>query len=227
MKNKKHLAFLGAIVLFVVVLASGVYTQEDLRRNGQQVILDTMPVDPRDILRGDYVDLAYEIAGGEKATAFIKTLTASQHTVTLQYQPIYALLVLDTDNRVKDYSFSTTEPESGVYIRGEAVVQEVDVYVGEKENAPMFEKEKQGTINFPQIEQYFVPEGKGWAIDRMGRLNSGKKLEVKIATDGARAQILELLIDGKPIDFDTIESENPWTDEPVKPEPVVPESTEV
>lgn len=53
----------------------------------------------------------------------------------------------------------------------------------------------------------------------MGRLNSGKKLEVKIATDGPRAQILELLIDGQPVDFDTIESENPWTDEPVKPEP--------
>ncbi len=213
MKNKKHLAFLGAIVLFVVVLASGVYTQEDLRRNGQQVILDTMPVDPRDILRGDYVDLAYEIGRGDRAVAFAKSLPSSQ--------PVYALLTLGADNRVTNYSFSATEPKSGVYIRGEAVVQEVDVYVGEKEDAPMFQKEKQGTINYPQIEQYFVPEGKGWAIDRMGRLNSGKKLEVKIATDGARAQILELLIDGKPVDFDTIESENPWTDEPIKPEPIV------
>ena len=152
MKNKKHLAFLGAIVLFVVVLASGVYTQEDLRRNGQQVILDTMPVDPRDILRGDYVDLAYEIGRGEKAVAFAKSLPSSQ--------PIYVLLTLGEDNRLKDYAFSTTEPKSGVYIRGEAVVQEVDVYVGEKENAPILKKEKQGTINYPQIEQYFVPEGK-------------------------------------------------------------------
>ncbi|MCB9807124.1 GDYXXLXY domain-containing protein [Candidatus Peribacteria bacterium] len=213
MKNKKHLAFLGAIILFVVVLASGVYTQEDLRRNGQQVILSTMPVDPRDILRGDYVDLAYEIGRGEKAVEFAKSLPSSQ--------PVYALLTLGEDNRVINYAFSTTEPQDGVYIRGEAVIEEVNVYVGEKENAPMFQKEKQGIINYPQIEQYFVPEGKGWAIDRMGRLGSDKKLEVKIATDGLRAQILELLIDGKPIDFDTIESENPWTDEPVKPEPVV------
>jgi uncharacterized membrane-anchored protein len=219
MKNKKHLAFLGAIILFVVVLASGVYTQEDLRRNGQQVILDTMPVDPRDILRGDYVDLAYEIGRGDKALEFAKSLPSSQ--------PVYVLLTLGADNRVTNYSFSATEPKSGVYIRGEAVVQEYQKYVEEKGGQPVFETEKQGTINYPQIEQYFVPEGKGWAIDRMGRLNSGKKLEVKIATDGARAQILELLIDGQPVDFDTIESENPWTDEPVKPEPVVPESTEV
>ena len=116
MKNKKHLAFLGAIILFVVVLASGVYTQEDLRRNGQQVILDTMPVDPRDILRGDYVDLAYEIGRGDKALEFAKSLPSSQ--------PVYVLLTLGADNRVTNYSFSATEPKSGVYIRSEAVVQE-------------------------------------------------------------------------------------------------------
>jgi uncharacterized membrane-anchored protein len=213
MKNKKHLAFLGSIILFVIVLASGVYTQEDLRRNGQQVILDTMPVDPRDILRGDYVDLVYEIGRGEKAATFANTLSSSQ--------PIYTLLTLSDDNRVIDYSFSTTEPNSGVYIRGEAVVQEYQNYVEEKDGKSVYRTVKQGTINYPQIEQYFVPEGKGWAIDRMGRLDSGKKLEVKIATDGPHAQILELLIDGQPVDFDTIESENPWTDEPVKPEPVV------
>ena len=95
--------------------------QENLRRTGQQVILDTMPVDPRDILRGDYVDLSYEIGRGEKAVAFAQTLSASQ--------PVYALLTLGEDNRVKDYAFSTTEPKSGVYIRGEGVVQEYQNYV--------------------------------------------------------------------------------------------------
>jgi hypothetical protein len=78
--------------------------------------------------------------------------------VSQSSQPVYALLTLGADNRVTNYSFSATEPKTGVYIRGEAVVQEVDVYVGEKENAPMFQKEKQGTINYPHIEQYFVPE---------------------------------------------------------------------
>jgi hypothetical protein len=121
MKNKKHLAFLGAIILFVIVLTSGVYIQENLRRNGQQVILNTIPVDPRDILRGDYVDLAYEIGRGEKAVEFAKTLTVSQ--------PVYVLLTLGEDSRVVDYTFTTTEPKVGVYIRGEGVVQEYQNYV--------------------------------------------------------------------------------------------------
>lgn len=65
----------------------------------------------------------------------------------------------------------------------------------------------------------------------MGGMDSGKKLEVKIATDDGSAQILELLIDGEPIDFSQIEAENPWTDEPVRaqpaPEPVAPPAERV
>lgn len=208
MKNKKHLAFLGAIILFIVVLATGVYIQEDLRRNGQQVILATVPVDPRDVLRGDYVDLAYEIGRSEKATTFAKNMTESA--------PIYALLTLGEDNRVVDYTFSITEPKEGVYIRGEGVVEEYEFYQDEGKNKnPILVKEKRGSIRYPQIEQYFVPEGKGWAIGRMGQTGSGKKLEAKIVLDdNGRAQILELLVDGKTIDLSTIEAENPYSDEP-------------
>jgi len=153
MKNKKHLAFLGAIVLFVIVLASGVYMQEDLRRNGQQVILATIPVDPRDILRGDYVDLAYEIGRGEKAVEFAKSLPSSQS--------VYTVLTLGEDNRVMEYSFTTTEPKDGVYIRGEGVVEEWETYTEKTPGKePVMIKEKRGHISYPQIEQYFVPEGK-------------------------------------------------------------------
>jgi uncharacterized membrane-anchored protein len=222
MKNKKHLAFLWAIVLFVVVLASGVYIQEDLRHNGQQVILATIPVDPRDILRGDYVDLAYEIGRSEKATAFAETFE--------QNQPIYTLLTLGEDGRVKEYSFTSKKPKDGVYIRGEVVIHEFTEYMGERDGEPVYETKKNGNIRYPQIEQYFVPEGKGWVIDRMGRIGSGSKIEVKIALGKyGRAQILQLLVDGEPIDFSQIESENPWTDEPVgwEPKPVAPPAEKV
>ncbi len=136
MKNKKHLAFLAAIILFVIVLASGVYTQEDLRRNGQQVILSTVPVDPRDLLRGDYVDLAYEIGRGEKAVAFAKALP--------EPSIVYTLLTLGSDNRVVDYSFSTTKPRTGIYIRGRGVVEEWQNYeekTPEGELIPIMEKQ--------------------------------------------------------------------------------------
>lgn len=107
-------------------MATGVWRQETLRSTGQEVILATMPVDPRDILRGDYVDLAYEIGRSEKALAFAKTLPESG--------PVYATLILGEDNRIRDYSFSTTEPKGGVYIRGEGFVHLIDVYTENKDN---------------------------------------------------------------------------------------------
>lgn len=201
---------MASIILFVIVLWSGVFIQENLRNNGQEVILDTLPVDPRDILRGDYVDLAYEIGWGEKAVAFAKSLETSG--------PIYVLLTLGEDKRVTSYTYSTTKPDDGIYIRGNAIIEEIQNYIWEKDGEAVYQIEKQGSISFPQIEQYFVPEGKGWEIDRIGRQNSGKKLEVKIVTNNGRAQIIELLVDGTPVDFDTIESENPWTDEPLESE---------
>lgn len=47
-------------------------------------------------------------------------------------------------------------------------------------------------------------------------------MKIALGKNG-KAQILELLIDGKAIDFSTIEAENPYTDEPVKPVPPVAE----
>lgn len=114
---------------------------------------------------------------------------------------------MDNNNRVVDYSFSTEEPETGVYIRGESVYSEWSSY-----------------ISYPQIEQYFVPEGKGWAIDRMGRVDSNTKLEVIVLVGAhGKAQVINLLANGEPIDFATIESENPYV--PVKPVEPAPEPT--
>lgn len=119
MNNKKHLAFFSAIAIFVIVLGTGVFMQENLRRNGQQVILATVPVDPRDFLRGDYVDLAYEIGRGEKATAFAKNLKESG--------PVYAVLTLGADNRVVSYSFTVEEPsEDTLFLRGQGIVEEYE-----------------------------------------------------------------------------------------------------
>lgn len=65
----------------------------------------------------------------------------------------------------------------------------------------------------------------------MGWVNSGKKLEAKIVLSNGRGQILEILVDGEPIDFSQIEAENPYTDEPIKtepePEPAIPPAEKV
>jgi uncharacterized membrane-anchored protein len=43
-------------------LLATTYTQERALRVGQLILLETRPVDPRDMLRGDYVILSYKIS---------------------------------------------------------------------------------------------------------------------------------------------------------------------
>jgi uncharacterized membrane-anchored protein len=43
-------------------LTSAIYGRAALLRNGQEVTLRTQPVDPRDLLRGDYVALSYDVS---------------------------------------------------------------------------------------------------------------------------------------------------------------------
>jgi uncharacterized membrane-anchored protein len=53
---------LGAIILQVVVLAYMAGEREHILRNGKVILLRTAPIDPRDLFRGDYVRLNYEIS---------------------------------------------------------------------------------------------------------------------------------------------------------------------
>nr|WP_286675955.1 GDYXXLXY domain-containing protein [Rossellomorea vietnamensis] len=54
-------------ILFIICLQGGwigyqVYSNETLLQNGETVILELQPVDPRSLLQGDYVELNYSIS---------------------------------------------------------------------------------------------------------------------------------------------------------------------
>lgn len=53
--------FIALVLLQVVLLMGIIYTKHTWIRQGQKVLLRTVPVDPRSFMRGDYVHLDYEI----------------------------------------------------------------------------------------------------------------------------------------------------------------------
>jgi len=57
--NKK--IFLGIGILWIIIILGFVAFKEFTLKTGEEVMLKTMPVDPRDLFRGDYVILSYEI----------------------------------------------------------------------------------------------------------------------------------------------------------------------
>ena len=58
----KNLVVMVAIALQVVVLFFMAGEREWVVRTGRTVFLRTAPVDPRDVMRGDYVRLNYEMS---------------------------------------------------------------------------------------------------------------------------------------------------------------------
>ena len=60
--EKKKL-FLAIAVFWVVILFGFIAFKEFTLQTGEEVILKTRPIDPRDLFRGDYVILNYVIGG--------------------------------------------------------------------------------------------------------------------------------------------------------------------
>jgi|OpeIllAssembly_1097287.scaffolds.fasta_scaffold322418_2 uncharacterized membrane-anchored protein len=102
------------IVLFQVMILVGIIAYRQYWvATGARVLLSTESADPRDIFRGDYVTLNYEIS-------------SLNHTVLgteEKFRPkehIYVVLEKDPDNIYKAVSVSRTRPAAGKFIQGRA-----------------------------------------------------------------------------------------------------------
>lgn len=171
MKTK---AFLVVLALQVALLV-GLVAQQELRlASGRTILLETAPVDPRDLLRGDYVILNYKI------TTLPRSLFSSQPSSLLEPgTPVFVLLE-KRDTFHEAVSASVTPPDradQGLMIQGKVrhswgggADPSVQVDYG--------------------LERFYVREGTG---------NPTGKLTVEAALPkSGRAVIKQVFIDGKP-----------------------------
>ena len=181
----KVVLFGAALVIQVALLAAMVIDRMQILRDGVEVSLQTRPVDPRDIFRGDYVVLGYDIS--EVATGALKDQPAG------------------TKNRVV---FVKLRPNrDGIY---EAVSVHTDPVAVEKPEVLIRGQVDYGATCGPQnrsfcatlrlrynLEKYFVPEGEGRKLEEFR--NQRKMTVVAAVLPSGRAAIKRLLVDGKPV----------------------------
>ena len=151
-----------------------------LLANGREVRLAVVPVDPRDLLRGDYVVLSYDISRLDSS--------ALDGDDNFEWgDPIYVSLT-EGDNGWRATALSATPPTQGTWIRGQVT-----------DSRP-----KSGdcilvcTIYSADynIEKFFVPEGTGRELEG---LRNDQHLSVDVALGaGGRAALKRLLVDGTP-----------------------------
>jgi uncharacterized membrane-anchored protein len=168
-------ALIATGCLWLVILGGAVGIHEFTLRTGQTVLLKTQPVDPRDLFRGDYVILSYEIS-----TLDLGTLGAGQITPT-QGKDVYVTLRPEGQYHSARGIHAQRPSDGGVFLKGR--VRSISGHMVRVEYG---------------IESYFVPEGEGLVLEDA----AGGSLEVSAAVDRfGNAAIKALLLDGKEVHF--------------------------
>jgi len=156
----------GCVALQLLILAVMAGQREWVRRTGRAVYFRTAPVDPRDVMRGDYVRLSYDISRVPRELwrgplpAQITNLAAVPRDTR-----VYASLQLQEDGVAQLVSLGLDQPRGGLYIRGRTETsspEQINVRYG--------------------LEALFLEQGKGLELEA-GRSRNGIQvpLEMKAA----------------------------------------------
>ncbi len=209
MTPKLKRLFIAVIVVQVVFLLGLVGYRESILTLGRTAVLQTVPVDPRDLFRGEYVVLRYEISvlgpventlpetdvpippekdeiSPPEERGIVPSRRVETFPLSKSYQllgeinegdTVYVGLPGDDDDRFELLYVQTggPSPKTDLFIKGRVT------------------HSKDGTIMVEYgIEQFFVPEGEGRAIERADDV----KVRVSINRSGTAA-IKELIVDGE------------------------------
>ncbi|ULK94964.1 GDYXXLXY domain-containing protein [Bradyrhizobium sp. I71] len=184
----KAALFVAAILIQCALLVLMVADRMQILREGSEVTLQTQPVDPRDLLRGDYVVLRYDISQLPAGALAGKPAAERNPDVFVKLAPnangLYEAV------SVHAAPVTVTVPE--ILIRGR-----VSHSCGST-GRTFCDKL---TIKYG-LESYFVPEGEGRKLEQAR--NQQKLRVVAAVLPSGRAAIKRLLLDGEPV------YEEPW-----------------
>jgi uncharacterized membrane-anchored protein len=146
--------------------------------NGAEIRLPVIPVDPRDLLRGDYVILSYPMSrlnlaelGGDSDFDYST--------------PVFVELVQDGETW-KPVAAWKTKPEGKTFIRGDITYWETPA--GCEKDCSILSADY-------NLEKFFVPEGEGLELEK---LRNDQRVQVDIAvSDNGRAALKRLRVDGQ------------------------------
>ena len=181
----KAVLFGVAILLQCVLLTLMVADRMQILREGTEVTLQTQPVDPRDLLRGDYVVLGYDISQ-LAAGALAGQPTAERNPI------VFVKLAPNASGLYEAVSVhaepvAVTAPD--VLIRGRVAYGTSCGSAGRAFCDTL-------TVRYG-LESYFVPEGEGKTLEQA---RNQRKLRVVAAVlPSGRAAIKRLLLDGQPV----------------------------
>jgi uncharacterized membrane-anchored protein len=174
----------GVALIQSAALFKMVYDRDRLLKTGKEIVLPVQPLDPRDIFRGDYVTIGYDFnllrkSNTETDPDFNGFLPGSTAYVTMTPTPAGGW----TKAHVGSSYPSQVAP-------GDVVIKGSVKQVWASENPA----ESMVNVRYG-IENYFVPEGTGRALEDKVRAHKIEAI-VAVAADGTAA-LKGLIVDGE------------------------------
>lgn len=168
--SKSLLPLTAAIIFQVLVLIGSVLTAQAPLWSGREIRMETIPVDPRSLFRGNYARLQYAISELDAASLATERPLRNGEVVYVMLEP--------GKKGVYRYAGVTlNQPEEGVFLRGRVSGQwwrrEGDVY-----------RVRYG------IEAFFAPKEKALELER--ELRDGGVAVLKVS-DSGRARLADIL----------------------------------
>ncbi|MGI5924077.1 MAG: GDYXXLXY domain-containing protein [Lentisphaeria bacterium] len=180
-------AIILAQVALLLVMAIG---RERIVRHGERVWLKTSPVDPRDLFRGDYVVLNYEISSlpkalwSEELAAWLQNEANQERS--LREKTLYVSLERGPGDVATVVKADLTPPASGLFIRG--ACRPRYLWWSQNDMPNSLTRLRYG------IESYFVEQGSGLELERGRPKGIGGTLRVPLEIEVAISKRGEAVI---------------------------------
>jgi len=179
----KQTKFILAIALQVIIIFAIIIFKLSVLTGGTDVLLKITPVDPRDLLRGDYATFQYSISTIDSQYAAGKQIRNGD--------TVYAVL-LKRDAYWTAQSIQKNRPAgTQLFIKGKVESG------GLESKTDPYSYQQAGNSSFHivyGIEQYFIPEGEGRTLSFA---HNDVAAQVAVDDEG-NAVLKQVYVDGKP-----------------------------
>lgn len=184
MRTWRNLAIV--FVLQALALVYMVAAKQWTLSTGATVVLETRPIDPRSLFSGDYVRLNYAISDLDLEALGGDDEFKRRDTIYVVLQPGEPYW-----RPTSVHQRMPALPVGEVCIKGEVQWAQHERW---NEQTQRSEKARSVQVHYG-IENYFVPEGEGLALERP---KAGEKISIRVAVDkSGNAGIKAVLVNGK------------------------------
>ena len=176
--NRQKIGFLLALAIPLLILLGLTVKPLSTLTSGEDITLLTVPVDPRDLFFGDYVNLRYEIEEVPAEKISVPLLKELERSSFWGKITVYGTLVQEGNVFVLK-ELSATKPKNSLYLTGKMNHYALNNVEGD----PVYD------VDFG-LERFFVPENTGKELEELSR--QGKLVaHIKVKNGHALLQDIE------------------------------------